>query len=81
MENPLKVQAKINELNSREPRGGLGGLSQNAWVATVGYFALTGFDYNNGAPTFNAGFGVPVKVFTNIRTGEIKIYAASIFEG
>jgi hypothetical protein len=80
MENPQKVQLKINELNAKEPRDALGRIIPQ-WAAIQGYFALTGFNYNNGSPIFNANFGVPVKIFQNSKTGEIKIYGSNIFEG
>ena len=81
MENPLKVQARVDELNATEIRAGVP--EPNEWVAINGYFALTGFDFNHGKgqPNFNPGYGVPVKVFRNIRTGEIKTYSAYFFEG
>jgi len=91
MENRTKVLEKIEELNresagiSTSPvGGGIPGLS-SIFPQTIpqefsGYSALTKFDYNNGAPIFNPASGVPIKAFLNSRTGEIKIFLASIFE-
>ena len=70
MEDPVKVQQKINELNE------LGG----NWIANKGYFAVTGFDFNNGKPIFSPSLGIPVKVFNNTITGEVKIFLATGFE-
>jgi hypothetical protein len=78
-ENALKVQKKLNELNSREPGLLLSAVSAT-WTAVPGYFAVTGFDYGQGSPTFNANFGYPIKIFVNQRTGEMKFYPASLFE-
>jgi hypothetical protein len=52
------------------------------WQAIPGYFTLTGFDFNKGkgAPLFNANFGVPVKIFQNIKTGEMRVFSAYLFE-
>lgn len=80
MENPLKVLQKINELNSKELRDVSGQIIPQ-WTSISGYFALTGFEFGNGSPNFNPGFGVPVKVFMNTRTGEIKTFSANHFEG
>lgn len=86
MENPLRVQAKVNELNLAEPReGGMGGLLMpqavsTAWTAVPGYFALTGFNNTGGIPAFNANYGYIVKIFVNSKTGEMKIYPFNLFE-
>ena len=90
-ENHFKVEAKIIELNKEDyakahpSNAGLIGVLQTqsipkVWQEFMGYSALTKFDYNNGAPTFNPSSGVPVKAFLNTRTGEIRIFLASIFE-
>jgi hypothetical protein len=94
MENRSKVLEKIEELNresaglSTSPvGGGLPGLISvfphtvpQVWQEFPGYHALTKFDYNNKAPIFTPSSGVPVKVFLNSNTGEIRIFLASIFE-
>lgn len=78
-ENIIKIQQKINELNSKEPKFLFPSLAVT-WSTIPGYFAITGFDFGQGAPTFNANFGYPIKVFINQRTGEMKFYPASLFE-
>jgi len=78
-ENLLKVQQKINELNQKEPKLLFPAVSA-IWSAVPGYFAITGFDYGQGNPTFNANFGYPIKIFVNQKTGEMKFYPASLFE-
>jgi hypothetical protein len=85
-ENAVKVQQKVDELNSKEPVSSptLFGLNtpNNAWVAVPGYVALTGFNFDpdNNKPVFNPGYGYPIKLFVNIKNGELKIYPASLFE-
>ena len=80
MENQIKVQTKINELNASEIRPGFPNPTE--WTAIGGYFSMTGFDFNHGKgqPIFNPSFGVPVKVFMNSRTGEVKTFSAYFFE-
>ena len=81
MEDVEKVQKLLNELNAKEaPLHGLGGAFAGPWVHIQGYFAITGFDFKEGGNIFNPSFGVPVKVFMNNKTGEIKIYSAFLFE-
>ena len=81
MEDTQKIQQKLNELNSKEsPLFHLGGQFAGPWVHVAGYFALTGVDLKEGGSTFNPSFGVPVKVFMNNKTGEIKTFSACLFE-
>ncbi len=84
MENPGKVEAKIGELNRQEPKPktsiGFPLHTPLVWKAVPGYFALTGFNYGQGNPQFNPSYGYPVKVFVNERTGEMRIFPASLFE-
>ena len=91
-ENPLRVQAKVNELNLQEPRpqGQLGLLAPvantpvpNNWAAVPGYFALTGFTPNTALASgglFHPSYGYVVKIFVNNRTGEMKTYPYQLFE-
>lgn len=73
-ENPQKVQLKVAELNR--------GLSTPQWVPADGLSALTGFKYGlkNDDAEFLVSTGIPVKVFFNNRTGEVKIYLAALFK-
>ena len=84
-ENPLRVQAKVNELNLLEAQISGGFTSVNPQISQVwrdvpGFFAVTGFSNDDGKPIFNPSFGVTVKVFTNTRTGEIKMFSSKLFE-
>jgi hypothetical protein len=71
MENMPAIQAKINELNAISP----------GWTHLIGFSAITSFSYgqNGQTPTFNASSGLPVKVFLNNITGEVKIFSAHLF--
>lgn len=50
------------------------------WQEIAGYFALTKFEFTSPTPTFTPTFGVPVKVFRNKKTGEIRTFSAYHFE-
>ena len=76
MEDPLKVQQKINDLNSNDPQGAL-----KPWIHYSGYFALTRVELNDGVgPVFNPSIGIPMKVFTHQLTGEIRMFPSQFFE-
>ncbi len=81
MENVGKIRQYITYLDSLEPRDQNGNVIQQ-WVPVQGYFATTGFNFGNqiSGPNFNANFGYPVKLFYNTRTGEVKMFHATIFE-
>ena len=88
MENPYKIQRKIDELNGAaiRPSRPLGSLLTPStpyipWIAVAGYFAVTGFSYNQSTPTFNPNYGYTVKVFVNTDSGEVKMFASNLFEG
>jgi len=72
-ENQTKVQLKVSELNT--------GLNPPQWVAADGLSALTGFKFGKGDndAQFLGGSGIPVKVFFNNTTGEVKIFLAVLF--
>lgn len=72
-ENTRKVQLKLAELNT--------GLNPAQWVSADGFSALTGFKFGktNNDSQFLASSGVPVKVFFNNVTGEVKIFLAVLF--
>lgn len=54
---------------------------KGTWNAIEGYFALTGFEFDKGnGNVFNPSFGVPVKVFMNTTTGEIRVFSAYFFQ-
>lgn len=96
MENRHAIDEKILALNREEARrnratpslGTIGNTIGTApdpqvWAEIPGYFALTKFDYpneDNSGAVFNPSFGVPVKVFMNTETGEIKTFSGNIFE-
>lgn len=72
-DNPRKVNLKLAELNK--------GLATPQWVPADGLSALTGFKfgYNEHNSQFLSGSGIPVKVFFNNVTGEVKIFLAILF--
>ena len=79
MEDPIKIQGKIAELNqlSTDP----GRPIVNEWVAFAGYAAITQAFVSKGqTPQFNPTAGITVKAFINWRTGEIKMFNALMFE-
>lgn len=83
MEDPQKIQRKLDQLNGGTGQTGIGPLLpvNRRWIAVPGYFVVTGFNYGNGNPIFNANFGYPLKLFVNEVDGEMKFYPASLFEG
>lgn len=72
MEDDNKVAAKIAELQKQ---------TGHKWVQATGFYAITGFEFEkpNQSPNFNPAHGVPVKIFIDTVTGEIRTFAASIF--
>lgn len=74
MEDPQKITEKINELNH---------LGVGVWIAVDGASALTGVSGDFVPRTnvvFNPNTGYPVKAFINTSNGEIKLFAAILFE-
>ena len=68
MQDPAKISLKIREL-------GVG------WQEAEGYHALTRVEYGRNQPAvFNPASGIPLKIFVNITTGEIKMFLAILFE-
>ena len=79
MENPLKIQAKIAQLNALSTPPGKPVV--NEWVAFMGYSAVTMASLvQGGTPIFNPSGGIAVKAFMNMVTGEIKLFNAYMFE-
>lgn len=71
--DPAKVLAKVNELNTEGNEG-----APN-WIAAEGLRALILMSINDGKTAFDATQGVPLKIFANTQTGEIKIFDARAF--
>lgn len=64
--DPTKVQKLLNQLNKGK---------NGPWVPLDGYRALTVLEFQSDkSATFNPSEGIPLKVFINVKTGEIKIY-------
>lgn len=83
MQNVAAINQKIGELNRESwERNGKVPLAviPQLWQPIDGYMAITGFEYKNGMAIFNANKGFPVKSFLNSQTGEVRMYAASLFE-
>ena len=80
MEDSQKIRAKLNELN-KTPLGNLLNTKQE-WQAVGGYFSFIGFTPNptGQGGTFNTSYGYIVKIFVNVKTGEMKIYPYQLFE-
>ncbi len=79
MENPLKIQAKIMQLNALSTPAGKPIV--NEWIAFAGYSAVTYAALaSNRLPQFNPTMGIIVKTFMNMITGEIKLFNAYLFE-
>lgn len=74
MENPFKVQQKLNLLNRNLPT--------KPWFAAEGFHSLNTFKFGSvgQGPEFRGGEGIPIKVFVNKITGEFKIYSAYLFK-
>lgn len=51
-----------------------------AWKYYTGTYALTNVDITTPVPNFNPASGIPLVVFVNTVTGEIKLFPAAIFE-
>jgi len=67
------VQNKVTELNAT----GMPGAPN--WIATDGLRTLTGMNVENEVITFTPNNGIPLKVFVNTESGEIKIFDARKF--
>ena len=73
MEDLVKVQKKIDELNA----------VRKGWIAAEGINALTSVSGDIIAKKdihYNPNVGYPVKIFINTEDGEIKTFAAVLFE-
>jgi hypothetical protein len=72
-ENPVAIQVKIDYLNSLVPG--------QIWFAISGFSAITSVSYDSsGGLIFNPSQGYIVKVFVNSATGEVRSYAAQLFQ-
>jgi len=69
MEDLKKVEKKRKELGED-------------WVTTNGFKVLTGFKFlkEKGKGKFFSEKGYPLKAFVNIKTGELRIFAAVLFK-
>lgn len=68
--DPEKIQNKITELNNQ---GG-------SWQEIEGNNALTKVEFSDSGTKFYPSSGVPVKMFVNRISGEIKLFPAFIFK-
>lgn len=89
MEDPQKVQAKLDELNETHKKPVLPSSSGSLppityppiWIAVGGYFSMLKTSLNDKSEaTFFGNEGLPIKVFLNTLTGEMKFYPAKSFE-
>lgn len=71
----MEIQSKIDEILKELNGGKITG----TWMAIPGNHALTVVNFNGKEANFNPGSGIPLKVFINVKTGEIKIYHATVF--
>ncbi len=52
----------------------------NGWQPVDGFFTATSLGYEvTGTPVFNGNAGYPLKLFINLRTGEVKMFDARKF--
>ena len=74
MEDKAKVDEVISELN--------GDLKSPIWFPVDGFKLFPNISYKPGRKdvTVTPSSGYPVKLFVNVNTGEVKAYAASLFE-
>ncbi len=77
MEDPVKVQIKLNELNNDASGTSL---IRPRWIAIDGYYSLFKTDLNRDQATFHADHGLPLKVFLDTEKGEVKFFPAKSFE-
>ena len=70
--DPVKITNKVNELNLKDT-------NNPYWIPVDGYNAITGMNIQGPQISFNPNVGVPVKIFVNARTGEIKTFDARAF--
>jgi len=72
MENTVKVQKKVDELNGG-PKG--------PWIPGIGFHSFMSFEF--GPTLNNSNFkndeGYAVKIFINTETGETRAFAATSF--
>lgn len=72
--DPNKIQQKIIELNADGQPGA------PYWIANNSLNTVTTIIRNeDGSLTFNGNSGVPLQIFTNTNTGEIKAFDARAF--
>lgn len=71
--DPQRVQNKLNELNATGQPG------SPFWIVAEGLRALTSMTYENGVVAFNPNNGIPLKVFVNTLSGELKLFDARLF--
>jgi len=71
VEEQSKIDDVLKELN--------GGKVTGDWIAVPNNHALTLVDFNGKAANFRPDAGIPLKVFVNVKTGEIKTYDARAF--
>ncbi len=74
MENNKKVQEVLKELNGERKKP--------IWFPVDGFKLLPEVTYKKARKdvSINPSSGYPVKIFVNIQTGEIKVFAAILFE-
>lgn len=66
--DPVKLAAKLSELGP-------------GWIFADGLHALTKVQFENGPdPVFYPSSGIPIKVFMNTDTGEIRMFPIAIFK-
>lgn len=65
--SPQKIEAKRVSLGP-------------AWKYYTGTYALTQVEVAQPVPNFNPASGIPMVVFVNSITGEIKLFPAVIFQ-
>lgn len=71
--DPTKVQQKLNELNAA------GNPGAPNWIVSEGLKAVTSMSLEGEKITFNPNAGIPLKVFVNITSGEVKLFDARKF--
>lgn len=71
-DDPELIQKKLTELNASSPKG--------RWFAADGLHAVTRFERKGASPMFIPGSGIPLKVFFNDTTGEVKTFLARNFK-
>lgn len=70
-QNQTLIDQKIAELSR---------LTNHIWKEAQGYHALTMVDIRTSGVAFNPASGIPIKVFVDTVSGELKMFPASMFE-